>query len=52
MGNYFLDVQYSTCGVVPRFSPLIVILVPGGPSRGDTPDTDGTGAILYHSVFI
>lgn len=25
----------------PRFSPLIVILVPGGPSLGDTPVTSG-----------
>lgn len=30
---------------LPKFSPRIVILVPGGPSFGDKPVTTGFGAI-------
>ena len=42
----------KSCGEIPRFSPRIVILVPGVPSRGDTPETEGVGAILFNSSEI
>ena len=33
-------------GEVPRFSPLMVTLVPGGPSLGEIPDTTGGGPMV------
>ena len=32
---------------LPKFSPLIVTLVPGGPSLGDTPVTSGADMATY-----
>lgn len=31
----------KSLGSIPRFSPLMVIRVPGGPSFGETPVTSG-----------
>ena len=38
----------------PRFSPLMVMRVPGGPSLGDTPVTSGwfLGAIVAAQCYV
>ena len=33
---------------LPRFSPLMVTLVPGGPSFGETPVTKGIPAVILY----
>jgi hypothetical protein len=42
--NFYVPIK-SFC-FFPRDSPLIVTLVPGGPSLGDRPVTTGCGAIV------
>lgn len=37
--------------LVPKNSPLIVTLVPGGPSLGDIPVTTGGGPIVYYKII-
>jgi len=37
---------------LPKFSPLIVTRVPGGPSLGDMPVTWGGGLLLAPNIFI
>lgn len=41
----------KSLGSLPKFSPLIVTLVPGGPSFGDTPVTKGAAISLLDACF-
>ena len=46
------DQSQLTWGLVPKFSPRMVILVPGGPSRGEMPLTTGGGPIVNQIFFL
>lgn len=43
--NRIKRLPIKSSGRVPKYSPRIVIFVPGGPSFGDKPVTTGFGAI-------
>lgn len=44
--NKIIELPIRSFAVVPKNSPRIVTLVPGGPSFGDIPVTTGGGPIL------
>ena len=39
-------IPVTSLALIPRFSPRIITLVPGGPSAGEMPVTTGGGLIL------
>ena len=41
-----LFIPVTSLALIPRFSPRIITLVPGGPSAGEMPVTTGGGLIL------
>ena len=49
-GWEILHKPMTSCLLEPRFSPLMVTLVPGGPSRGEIPLTTG-GSDIDHSLI-
>ena len=50
ISEFYDNLPVKSLGSLPKFSPLMVTLVPGGPSLGDTPVTNGAAILSSRRV--